>query len=156
MKTIIFFILSICSFIANSQSNEIHVIIFIDEQLITNNYYNVEFFVNKKDGTYDTIKVEYLPGRIILPNQSDYLKILSVENESLIFSFNYSTNNIRNEREVHEYTIKFEPGWIRQDYIILWLYNLSTRKYRRLFSSDSDYVFEVETPEYQMKRIRKK
>jgi hypothetical protein len=81
------------------------------------------------------------------------------EQETILFlQFDYYQNSVKGKQELYNYEIEMEKNWFEQSFVILKIYNLDKKKYRKRLeplSKDRKYTFDLETSQGQMIRIRK-
>ena len=62
-------------------------------------------------------------------------------------------------KEIYNYEIEIGKNWFEQTFVILKIYNLDKKKYKKRLaplSKDKKYTFDLETSEGQMIRVRKR
>lgn len=133
-------------------------IIVIDEEIVTESL-GIKLLVISKDGNSREIETitGYYPGNISL-KKSDYDDLISDETQSVILKFNYQTY-INDSSYYYTYEIEAGKNWFERMFVILKIYNLDKKKYRKRFdplSKDKNYTFELSTSEGQMLRIKKR
>ncbi|WP_372472547.1 hypothetical protein AB4865_06945 [Capnocytophaga sp. ARDL2] len=158
MKYITILMLFITTNIYSQEVKNSNFIIVIDEEIVTNSL-GIKLLVTSKDGNSREIETitGYYPGNISL-KKSDYDDLISDETQSVILKFNYQTY-INDKSYYYTYEIEAGKNWFEMTFVILKIYNLDKRKYRKKLdplSKDKNYTFDLETSNGQMIRIRKR
>jgi hypothetical protein len=158
MKYIMILMLFMATNIYSQEVKNINFIIVIDEEITTNSL-GINFLITSKDGSSREIEAitGYYPGNISL-TKSDYDDLMSDETQSVILKFNYQTY-INDKSNYYTYEIEAGKNWFNRMFVILKIYNLDKKKYRKRFdplSKDKNYTFELTTSEGQMLRIKRK
>lgn len=152
MKTLILICSLICSVVCYSQdTREANLILVIDEELVVGSIANLRIIDNKGVEREAT----YYPGSLIF-QKLDFEYLIS-QDESLVLAFDYS-EFIGNKQRVYNYNFSFDKYWLQQQYLIMKVYNLSKKKYKKMFDpldSEKNYTFELIHPKGQMMRIKK-
>ena len=158
MKYIAILMLFLTTNIYSQEVKNINFIIVIDEEIV-NNSLGIKFTITSKDGSSREIETitGYYPGNISL-KKSDYDDLISDETQSVILKLHYDPYINGNP---YDYTYEIEAGknWFKRMFVILKIYNLDKKKYRKRFdplSKDKNYTFELNTSEGQMLRIKKR
>jgi|GEM_PF-5866572 len=151
MKISMTIFLLIFPLLAYSQgASEANLIFVIDEQLAVGSIANIK--ISDTEGNmFDAL---YYPGRLIFEkwNYNDRYS----GTDSLTLSFDYYEDNKRG-RQVYNYSLPFDKRWLKQDYLILKIYNLNKKVYKRKFDPldyKRNYTFEIIYPGGQMLRLK--
>ena len=100
----------------------------------------------------ETYLVSYVPGNLSL-SDSDYERLLDPRISKIYLAFDYNDESSKGGNI--NYEIDFKKGWLNHHYFILYIYNLSKKKYRRMFrSSDSKFVYEFDFPGGSTRLVR--
>ena len=132
-------------------------IVCVDEEIATSLSRPV---IIAKQGTnvLKRIDVSYHPGNLSLGSE-DYNTIFSEQEITLFLQFDYYQYSSKGQQTVYNYEIELGKNWFEQTFVILKIYNLDKRKYRKKLdplSKDKNYNFDLETSQGQMIRIRKR
>lgn len=149
---ILVFILNIVIETSAQIKQQHNFIIEINEDLVSAGISRLRItsldIITKEKKSY---KASYYPG--LLTTDFD-LHSLFGENIKVSLVFYYYSQYINNY-----YEIELKRDWITSPYLILSIYDLSCRKYRKYYSplsKDQKYTFEFDTQNYSMRRARKK
>lgn len=160
MKKCVFWIL--CLFVyqfSMAQENRkiFDFIVCVDEEIATSLTRPV---IVAKQGTnvLKRIDVSYHAGNLSLSSE-DYNMIFSEQEITLFLQFDYYQYSSKGKLEIYNYEIEIGKNWFEKTFVILKIYNLNKRKYRKKLdplSKDKNYTFDLETSDGQMIRIRKR
>lgn len=157
MKNIIMVFMIFFSF-QHSFSQEIKVfdfVISIDEEIVKT-LYNSTFVVKHESNIVSTVNVKYHPGNLSL-EAKDFANLFSNPDNKVYLKFDYY-EYIKGSQEIYNYEIEVGKNWFEQQYVILKIYNLEKKKYRKRLeplSKDQNYTFDIDTSSGQVMRIRK-
>lgn len=149
MRFLTFIVLLFIFFPVFSQDGECNAnfIIMIDDELCIGSIANA-YIVSEKN---EKISITYHPGSLRLEKgDSNILKDSKVNT----LHFDYY-EYIDGNQTLYNYELPFDSNWLEQDYIVLRVYNLNKRKYRKHFkplSKKKNYTFELDYPGGSMKR----
>ncbi len=160
MKKCVFWVL--CLFIyqvsmAQENRKSFDFIICVDEEIATSLSRPV---IIAKQGTnvLKRIDISYHAGNLSMSSE-DYNMIFSEQGITLFLQFDYYQYSSKGKQEIYNYEIEIGKNWFEQTFVILKIYNLDKKKYRKKLdplSKDKNYTFDLETSEGQMIRIRKR
>lgn len=105
-----------------------------------------------------SIPVFYYPGDLsVYKIDMDYIMSLS-DSVKLQLEFDYYSYTTKGDQNVLNYKIEIDKSWLKQSYLILYLYNTDKKRYREKLEPipGSKYTFELDYPGGQMLRLRKK
>lgn len=108
-----------------------------------------------KDSVETSIDVNYHPGSLELPGTA-YSDIMAHGNDSVFLEFHVDHYVKDDVRTVH-YKIPLKRAWLEELYIVLTIYDLSVRKYRKWYGKRHDtrqYVFELDSPSHTFRIVR--
>lgn len=131
MKRIIFFALTTifqCNYLIGQEAKEIDMVITINQE-VASTVQGLSLKLEDKEGNSSTIYPEYHPGSLMF-KKSDYEVLMSSENSSIRFKF-YQLGNYKKKEIQHDYSINFHKEWFKENFIVLNIYNLHNRKYKR-------------------------
>jgi len=152
-----FFLLFIYQFsIAQENRKSFDFIINVDAE-IAKTLFKPVIIVKKNGNVLKKIEIGYYPGNLSL-STADYNMIFSEQETILFFQFDYYRNSVKGKQELYNYEIEMGKNWFEQSFVILKIYNLDKKKYRKRLeplSKDRKYTFDLETSQGQMIRIRK-
>jgi len=134
---------------AQGQSQSMNLVIVIDEELRSGSLMNMELSNPQQRG--DAISVGYVPGELTVQSLS------SIEGDSLYLSFDYYSNDDR-KGGARRFVVPFPRKYFEWEYVVLRLYDLRKRKYRKQFEPykpGAEFTFEIDYPGGQVLRIRK-
>ncbi|MCH7411868.1 hypothetical protein MM213_00095 [Belliella sp. R4-6] len=160
MKKCVFWIL--CLFVyqvsmAQENRKSFDFIVCVDEEIATSLTKPV---IIAKQGTnvLKRIDISYHAGNLSLSSE-DYNMLFSEQEITLFLQFDYYQYSSKGKQEIYNYEIEIGKNWFEKTFVILKIYNLDKKKYKkRLYplSKDKNYTFDLETSEGQMIRIRKR
>lgn len=158
-KYLLWVLCLVVSPISINQENRksLNFIITIDKEVVTT-LANPSIVVKRDNKTLRKIDVCYYPGNLSM-EYKDYNMIFSEQAPSLYLLFNYYQYSSNAHQEVYNYEIEIGKNWLEESFVILKMYNLNKKEYRkRLYplSKDKNYTFDLETSSGQAIRIRKK
>lgn len=159
MRKLIFSILCILICGASKAQDDIknlEFIITIDEE-IAKTLFNPMIIVKNDEDVLKKVSISYYPGNLSLATK-DYDMIFSEQKDTLFLKFDYYQYSSKGKQQVYNYEIEIGENWFEQTFIILKLYNLDKKKYRKILeplSKYKNYTFDLETSQGQMMRIRK-
>jgi hypothetical protein len=131
-------------------------IICIDGEIATT-LFKPEIIVKQGENVLKKIDINYHAGNLSL-SYEDYNIILSEQVDTLFFQFNYYQYLPKWKQKNYNYEIEIGKNWFENSFVILKIYNLDKKKYRKKLeplSKDKNYTFDLETSQGQMIRIRK-
>jgi len=154
--------LILCLFIyqiSMAQDNRKHYdfIISVDEEIVKT-LTKPKIIIRQGADIVKTIDVKYHPGNLSLSCE-DFNLISSNEKGTLFLQFDFYQYSPKGKQEIYNYEIEMGKNWFEQLFVILSIYNLDKRKYRKILdplSKDKNYTFDLETSQGQMIRIRKR
>jgi hypothetical protein len=132
-------------------------IVCVDEEIATSLTRPV---IIAKQGTnvLKRIDISYHAGNLSLSSE-DYNMIFSEQEITLFLQFDYYQYSSKGKQEIYNYEIEIGKNWFEKTFVILKIYNLDKRKYRKKLdplSKDKNYTFDLEISDGQMIRIRKR
>lgn len=158
MKRILFLILT-CLAINEALGQVIRksfdFIIVIDERIPISSMTN--FRIRLDDGTrQEIVKSSYHPGNLSL-EELDYSILLSDSSGKLFLEFTYFDHSDK-RHNIYSYSIELKKVWLDSKFNVLYIYNLDKRKYKNRFEveENSKYIYELDSPDYGFKRIRRR
>lgn len=104
------------------------------------------------------IDIDYSPGNLSL-SSDDYDMIFSEQEITLFLQYDYYQYSSKGKQEIYNYEIEIGKNWFDQMFVILKIYNLDKKKYRKALdplSKEKNYTFDLETSQGQLIRIREK
>lgn len=141
---------------AQENNKSFDFIISIDEE-ITKTLFNPMIIVKKNNDVLKKVNVNYYPGNLSIATK-DYDMIFAEEKDILFLKFDYYEYSTEGKQKVYNYEIEIGNNWFEETFVILKIYNLDKKKYRKILeplSKDKNYTFDLETSRGQMMRIRK-
>lgn len=132
-------------------------IVCVDEEIATSLTKPV-IIVKQGTNVLKRIDINYHAGNLSLSSE-DYNLIFSEQEITLFLQFDYYQYSSKGEQEIYNYEIEIGKNWFEQTFVILKIYNLDKKKYKKRLaplSKDKKYTFDLETPEGQMIRVRKR
>lgn len=104
------------------------------------------------------IEISYYAGNLSLSSE-DYNMIFSEQEITLYLQFDYYQYSSKGQQEIYNYEIEIGKNWFEKTFVILKIYNLDKKKYKKRLaplSKDKNYTFDLETSDGQIIRIRKR
>ncbi len=141
--------------IAQEKIKSIDIIIFVDEEIVTSLSKPV-IIAKEGKSVLKRIDISYHVGNLSL-SAEDYYMIFSNQEKTLFIQFDYYQYSSKGKQEVYNYEIEIGKNWLKQTFVVLKIYNLDKKKYKKRFaplSKDKNYTFELSTSEGQMLRIK--
>ena len=143
-----------------SQQKSINFIISIDDMLPTSNLVitKIEYLDNQNNKYSLEGKIIYYPGKMIFTNE-DFYKLTSNKINKIYIYIHYwydcGINTIH-----YNYVIEMNPALLKKTYLILYIYNLDKKKYRRIYfpiSKNRNYTYYFKYPSsYQGRLVQKR
>lgn len=128
------------------EKSALNLIIAIDDKIATASISNIQLILvnNKNDST--TIEAGYYPGNLFVKDiDSSQFKGDELVRIKLSFTYNeYIKDQIQKKR----YSIFLPPSFRNEHYVILRVYNLNKKRYRKRFypcEQCNDYSYEIES-----------
>lgn len=140
----------------SQETKEFDFIVSIDEEIVKT-LYKPTLVEKNGSNIVRTVSVSYHPGNISL-NANDFDNLFSGQDNKVYLKFDYN-EYINGNQEIYNYEIEVGKNWFEQKYVILRIYNLDKKKYRKRLeplSKDQNYTFELDTSSGQMMRVRKR
>jgi hypothetical protein len=141
--------------IAQEKIKSFDIIIFVDEEIVTSLSKPV-IIAKEGKSVLKRIDISYHVGNLSL-SAEDYYMIFSNQEKTLFIQFDYYQYSSRGKQQVYNYEIEIGKNWLKQTFVVLKIYNLDKKKYKKRFaplSKDKNYTFELSTSEGQMLRIK--
>ncbi len=141
--------------IAQEKIKSIDIIIFVDEEIVTSLSKPV-IIAKEGKSVLKRIDISYHVGNLSL-SAEDYYMIFSNQEKTLFIQFDYYQYSSKGKQQVYNYEIEIGKNWLKQTFVVLKIYNLDKKKYKKRFaplSKDKNYTFELSTSEGQMLRIK--
>jgi hypothetical protein len=141
--------------IAQEKIKSFDIIIFVDEEIVTSLSKPV-IIAKEGKSVLKRIDISYHVGNLSL-SAEDYYMIFSNQEKTLFIQFDYYQYSSRDKQQVYNYEIEIGKNWLKQTFVVLKIYNLDKKKYKKRFaplSKDKNYTFELSTSEGQMLRIK--
>lgn len=160
-KTALFILLALfINLKTNAQQEkkiQLNFILLIDDKVqLSNSSFNIKFTM---DGKVNEISnLEYEAGKFYI-DTIDYNKLVSDKISDISLNFNYHPQKI-NENEEYVYQVEINQRILRSKNIVVYIYNLDTRKKRKKYrftplSSERKYTYEIDCGDLFIGRIRK-
>ena len=160
MKKCVYWILFlfICQIsMAQENRKNFDFIVCVDGEIVTSLTKPV-IIVKQGMNVLKRIDINYYAGNLSLSSE-DYNLILSEQEITLFLQFDYYQYSSKGKQEIYNYEIEIGKNWFEQTFVILKIYNLDKKKYKKRLtplSKDKKYTFDLETSEGQMIRVRKR
>ncbi len=141
--------------IAQEKIKSFDIIIFVDEEIVTSLSKPV-IIAKEGKSVLKRIDISYHVGNLSL-SAEDYYMIFSNQEKTLFILFDYYQYSSKGKQQVYNYEIEIGKNWLKQTFVVLKIYNLDKKKYKKRFaplSKDKNYTFELSTSEGQMLRIK--
>ncbi len=161
MKRNYFTFIILLSFgLSYSQQKSVNLIISIDDMLPTTNLVITKIeYVDKQGNKYSLAgKATYYPGNTIFSNEGFY-KLTSNKIKKIYLYIHYWYECGINTKN-YNYVVELNPALLKKTYLILYIYNLDKRKYRRIYfpiSKNRNYTYYFKYPSpYQGRLVQKR
>ena len=148
VKKIIIFLcaLNFCSSFSQENDN-INLIISIDEKVPTSlNIKNISY--SDTDGkTYENNDLKYTQGNFSVP-KTTFDKLMSDGVKNVYLSLEY-WEYCKGEQKNYSYVIELENSYFKYEYLIMHLFNLDKKKYRKIYfpiSDNKNYTYYFDYP----------
>lgn len=131
-----------------------NVIILVDEKVVIEPLARLKLEIFHKGLKTDYSMASYSPGQLSY-DQSKKIDIFA--SDSTYLSFDYYRYN-DNKQFIKRYEIKLNKVWLNSSYLIIRIYNLDNKRYKRIFFPlpGKNYTYEVDSPVYPILRIKRK
>lgn len=139
-----------CGITSAQESFELDLIIMIDDELVFGGLARSQILIDNEDA----IELSYHPGNLSF-SQSDYDRLKEAKSDSLTLTFDYYDDG--GKLDLCNYKIPFFKSWLDHYFIVLRIYNLDKKKYRKAFKpldAERNYTYELDYPGGSMRRIR--
>ena len=158
----IIFILVVLVIVTKSYGQEaakrnVNFIIMVDGKIpLSNGDAHLHFIVKRENQKIDTIEADYIPGDIIL-EKPDFFKLQSDDVKSISLEIHYK-GLCKEEIKSYVYKIDFYKSWLQFDFTILRIYNLNSKKNKKIFFplEGQKYTYEMDSPNGSMIRVKKR
>lgn len=151
MRIILFKIFLLISTVCLSQDlKSFNLIIVVDERIAIANVMNIHILTN--DGK--KIDAMYYPGRLTLTKEN--VEELYNSNDSLTLAFDYFFD--WKKQQTRNYFVPFGAFWFKQDFVVLDIYNLDRKNYKRIFDpldKNRNYSVAFTYPGGQIIRLKR-
>lgn len=140
----------------NIEKNESDFIIVVDENIAITSISSIKIRVDSLNSNEDVF-LEYHPGSLSF-KKNDYDRFIASGNSKTYMIITYR-EYVNEDQKMYNYEIEIKPEWLREEYCILRIYNLDKKKYKNKFISienQLNYTYELDSPNYTFKRVRKK
>ncbi len=147
----IFLILIVSPLYVTGQDRfDMNLVILINEHVPIGSISKLRLMVDGEE-----FEADYVPGDFQVPGVRLEDLISSSSSISLAFDYNDFEGN---KHELYNYQIDLEKGWIDKSFVVLRIYDLSKKKYRRQFCplQGKNYTFELDLPGQSIARVRKR
>lgn len=138
------FISSIIISNASGQSVDWNLIITVDEKIMYEGIKDVR--IDKKSrNKISSIEAIYVPGSLKL--ETSYQGI--TDQDSLYLSFTYLGYDEKNKYFEYDYEIILKKPWFNFQFMIIHIYNMDKKKYRRRYQShkNKSFVYDLISPD---------
>lgn len=134
-------------------NKNIDFIIVIDEKVAVGAISLVK--INSKTANEEIeITPDYYPGNLSI-TQTDYERLFKQDTKSIMLSFTFNDNKGKRIKS-YRYQIELKKEWMSDYFIILNIYNLDKKKYRKRYlplSESKNYTFEIVSPSNTFLRV---
>lgn len=106
--------------------------------------------------SFKVFEVYYHPGMLSF-KKNDYEMLLSDTVKSVNLCFSHY-RMVKNNQIEYNYQIELKIYWLKSLYNVINIYNLDTKLYRKKYEpldKNRNYTFELLSPDYTFKRVRK-
>lgn len=132
-------------------------IVCVDEEIATTLTRPV-IIAKKGVNVLKRIEISYYAGNLSLSSE-DYNMVFSEQEITLYLQFDYYQYSSKGQQKIYNYEIEIGKNWFEKTFVILKIYNLDKKNYKKRsapLSKDKNYTFDLETSDGQMIRIRKR
>lgn len=143
-------------YLIGQEAKEIDMVVTIN-QVVANTVQGLSLKLKDDKGNTSTIYPEYHPGSLKF-KKSDYEALMSSENSLIVLKFYQLLNNKRKEI-YYDYSINFSREWFKEEFIVLNIYNLDNRKYkksRKPIQSKAMYSVSMDFGHYSILDLKNK
>ena len=147
MKLKLFILFVIFGLSNNGFTQNLNMIIEVNDRLITSEIAGIYLSFKYTDGTKIHSQINYHPGELIL-NENLWNKIKSDSLNEITLKFNYYTYK-RGNQDIANFEFKMSKFLFERQYLILRVYDFRERKYRKKYGclTDEDYIYEFNFPQ---------
>ncbi len=102
-----------------------------------------------------SFKARYTPGALVI-DSSIFAEAQNVDYDIIDFRMDLNKLNSDGTVEKCSYSFSMPQEWMNATYIIINIFDMNIKKYRRLFRTNANYVYEMESDMGNATSIRKK
>jgi hypothetical protein len=128
-------------------NQNIDLILVIDKEIVLDfSVTKTQLNLSYSNGQKSILPLSYFPGNLSMG--TDVLnEIKSEKIDSIFFEFSYYEYKGENQL-IYNYSIKMEKSWLQDKYLVLNIYNLDKKKFKRRFNfiKGVSYVYELDSP----------
>jgi hypothetical protein len=137
-------------------SKGVNFVITVDDNVVVGSIANLRLIASDADGKRKIIDIAYIPGELSIKNV-DMGELLSSKLNTVLLAFDYY-EFCNGKQIIHNYEIEIEKKWFNFSYMVLRVYNLDKKKYRKIFYplKGCNYTYEIDFPSNSMTRIKRK
>jgi hypothetical protein len=141
---------------SQNDAKNLDFVVVIDEQVwVTQS--NTQLILVDQDSVISELQTTYHPGNLSFEAE-DYEKLMSSSIKAVYLKITYF-EYVEEKQNIYNYVIPINKNWLKENYLVLHIYNLSKKKYRRVFdplSFDKNYTFEISSPNNTFLRVKRK
>ena len=157
MRTLlnIFILISITNFCVG-QDLDFNFIISVNKS-VNSHISGTKIIASDSLGNIKEYSLIYVPGNLKIA-KSDYEELKKYSKNSLSLYFT-TFSSCKNDLKYNHYKLdNFSLNWLKGYYFILYIYNTTEKKYRKLFTplEGKKYTYEYDSSEGSIRRITKK
>lgn len=148
---LLLFLMSDCLSQTDSDRHSTNLIIVINEEVVIGSITRVRLVRE-----FEELELGYYPGNLFM-DMNDYGSIDKNDSTTMFLVFEHYFDEEKSQ-ETKKYEIPVTPAMLDYGFMVLKIYDLGKRKYRKLFEPlpNKNYTFEINSSEFQMNRVRKK
>ncbi|MEH6309204.1 hypothetical protein RYH73_26365 [Olivibacter sp. CPCC 100613] len=157
----ILLLLSMCScfllFAQDKGNTDIDFVICINGD-IAKTIYRPQIVVSDSESATKSLSISYHPGSLFL-EKADLNYLLSLDDDKkILLKFDYYQQSTKGEQKVNNYEIDMGKEWLRQKFMILYIYDTDRKEYKGKIKPIKGrcYTFELDYPGGQMIRLRQR
>lgn len=156
MKKYFLFSLLLFSYCKESkcQSNKNLDWVIVVNEKIDLFYTAPQFIVTFNNDSSTRYKSSYHPGNLTI-GQKEYDMLISDSTKSIRLEIVYYSHD--KNQSVYTYKLDFKKGFLKETYLVLKIYNMDRKKYRKKFDpidKESDFTFEIDSPSQSLRRAK--
>jgi hypothetical protein len=137
---------------SQDNSSRMNLVISIDDEIVIGDIAKLRLTAFQKKAASKIINANYLPGSLYF----NKVELDNANEDSVFISFDFYYFE-GDKQEVKNYSIQLKRNWFNYSYFVLRIYNIDRKRNKNHFvaASKEGYVYEYDTPNGSVKRVRR-